>query len=209
MDIKKNTSVLIESLKKIKYQDLIYPGIFMFFFIIILIIFLFAVQFISKNMNKVFSSESDSPAQVLNREDYESIAKKLNIKVLDTEEQTTTASIETAVAVTTNSEVAEVATSSASQVLDKRSITIVVQNSTAKAGAATILAKALEDGGFTKPKTGNADKLYATTTIFIKESRSNYTASLLEEIKKIYPAVVATTTPESTPFDATIIIGTR
>jgi len=58
-------------------------------------------------------------------------------------------------------------------------------------------------------KTGNADKLYATTTIFIKESRSNYTASLLEEIKKIYPAVVATTTPESTPFDATIIIGTR
>lgn len=192
---------IIASLKKIKPKELIYPGVFISFFIVVSIVFFFAVQFISKNINKIFSSEQSNVAQALNLERYKLTAKKLGL--------TMPTSKENGVAVTEQSATTPIATTTAPSAPDKRALTIIVQNSTTKAGAATILAKALEDGGFIKPKTGNLSTLYATTTLFIKESKSSYATLLLEEIKKVYSAAIATTTPESAAFDATIIIGTR
>ncbi|MBI5401163.1 MAG: LytR C-terminal domain-containing protein [Candidatus Yonathbacteria bacterium] len=197
MIIKKNISVL-ELLRTLKPRDLIYPGILVLFFGIILVVFFFTMQFISKNINKAFSPEENAPSQALDIEKYKLVAKKLNIAVTPASNTAVPAEIPVAEAATTSTPAAAP---------DKQSITIIIKNSTSKKGVATTLAKALENGGFAKAQTGNEQKPYATTTLFLKESKSAYGAILLEEIRKTYLNAVLATTTEGAVFDAMIIIG--
>lgn len=186
-----------ESLKNLKLQDIVYPGVLAVFFGIVFVLFFFATQFISKNINKIFYSEETGATQALNLEHYKLVAKKLGI-VVNIPKEGEAVVVKVAPAVET-----------ATTTLDKKAITIIVKNSTAKKGVATTLAKLLEDAGFQKPKTGNESKLYATTTVLIKESRKDYESVLLEVVSKAYPDAVSTTTKETSVGDATVIIGTK
>ncbi|MEK7148526.1 MAG: LytR C-terminal domain-containing protein [Patescibacteria group bacterium] len=186
-------------LKTLKPRDVIYPSILVLFLGVVIILFFFGTQSISKNINKVFYSEENTAVQALDLKRYTLVAKKLNITVnIPKDGEQAVTKIEPVVQ-----------TASSTLALAKKSITIIVKNSTKKSGAATTLAKLLEDAGFQKPKTGNEPKLYATTTVFIKESRKDYEASLLEVVRKAYPDAVSTTSKETTATDVTIIIGTK
>lgn len=183
-----------ELLKNIKPHDVVYPGILLAFSGIVIVMFFFATQFISKNINKIFYSEETATTEALNIERYKLVAKKLGIIVNIPKEGEATPTkvappVETAVATP-----------------DKKAITIIVKNSTKKTGVATTLAKALEDAGFNKPKTGNESQFYATTTVILKESQKGYGDMLLEIVRKTYPEAVSTTTTTGAT-DAVVIIG--
>lgn len=192
MSIKKNNPVQ-ESLKKFHFQDFVYASVIVVFLLITVVIFFFAAQFISKNINKIFSIGDESSVQALNIDQYTLIAKKLNIKINTTQEATPT--VETSMITT--------------EELDKRALTITVKNSTTKKGVASALATALEDAGFQKPKTGNEPKLYATTKVILKESKSLYSPLILDIVQKYYPSASVATTSETSISDVTVIIGTN
>lgn len=186
-------------LSKINPRDLIYPGIFLFFIIIVCIVFFLATQFITKSINVAFSGDSENSSSSLNMDNYTLVARKLGIKIAD---QNITPSIATSSTATTT-----IPTSP--QSIDKKSLTLNVLNSTTKRGIAGILAQNLEAAGFAKATVGNQNKLIPVTTIFIKDSKSSFTQTLLDAVLKLYPTATATTTPESDKFDATIVIGTK
>lgn len=196
---------IIESLKKVRVKDIIYPGILVFFIIIVVVLFFISTRFISQNINKVFSTEGSDNAQALDLARYTLVAKKLGIAVNAPSENTGIPSAETPVSVAPPREIPTLATTT--PVLDKRALTLMVRNSTAKVGAASALAKILQSAGFSTPKTGNEKTPTAITTILVKESKRDYATLLLSEVIKAYPDAITATTSESDPFDATIIIG--
>lgn len=193
---------IIESLKKIKAKDLIYSGILTFFIIVVGILFFISTRFISQNVNKVFSTEGGESVQALDLARYTLVAKKLGITV-----DASSGNVE--VPATTPSPIALATTTPAATttILDKKTLTIEVRNSTAKKGVASTLAKSLESAGFANPATGNENTPFAVTTILIKESKYDYAPLILAEVTKAYPDAITATTSESAAFDATIIIG--
>ncbi len=197
---------IIESLKNLKIKDVIYPGIFAFFIIIVAVIFFISTRFISQNINKVFSTEGGEGVQALDLARYTLIAKKLGLTINTPSENTGQAIVETPAPIPPSPEIPTLATTTI-PVLDKQALTIMVKNSTAKVGAASALAKKLKDAGFSAPKTGNEKVSTAVTTILVKESKRDYAPLLLSEVSKLYGDAITATTSESALFDATIIIG--
>lgn len=195
---------IVESIKKIRPKDLVYSGILALFAVAVVIIFFISTRFISENINKVFSSEGGEGVQALNIERYNLVTKKLGITANGSPENTV------ALATTTpRQEVPTIVTPEkpTTPTLDKKSLTIMVRNSTIKKGVAGTLAKSLENAGFTAPTTGNESTPYSTTTILIKDSKNDYAPLVLEEISKTYSDATIATTSESAAFDVTIIIG--
>lgn len=184
-----------EILSKLKKDDYIYLSIMMFFFIILIIIFSMTVSFFSKNINKVFYSENNQKITGLDIAQYTLVAKKLNLTTPTTPTMGTTTSI-----VTSATTIAQ---------LDKKSLLIKILNGTTKKSLASTLAKSITDDGFIVSKTGNEKSDYGTTTIIVQENKSEYTPTLLESVRKIYPTAVATTTDKISAFEATIIIGNK
>ena len=184
-----------ESLKNLKHEDYVYISILAVFFTLVGVTFFFSVDFLSYNINKVFTVETREPAHGLNMENYTLVAKKLGLSIPTEQErnlpQTSKASQAT----------------SATTVLDKQSLIIKVLNGTTKAGAASTLTKSLTNGGFSVLKTGNDDFLYSTTTIVIQESKVAYLPSLLAIVRKTYPDTYATTTKKTAAYDVVITIG--
>lgn len=191
-----------DSVSEVKPKDLIYPGIVLLFAIVVGVIFILSTRFIARSIDTAFSGDTGEGGSSLNMENYTLIAKKLGISA-EIKRETPVIQVET----TTTIE--QPATTTTTQVLDKKAFTLNILNSTEKSGVAGALAVSLESAGFAKAKTGNEKTLYATTTVAIKESKSALGQSLLEEVQKTYPDAVSTTSPETTSFDVIIIIGTR
>ncbi|MBI5077791.1 MAG: LytR C-terminal domain-containing protein [Candidatus Yonathbacteria bacterium] len=185
---------------EIKPRNLVYPGIISLFIIVTGVLFSFSTQFIAKNINTAFSGDTSSESSALNMTNYTLVAKKLGIST----ESKKNAVVEPASVASSSPASAET-----SQILDKKSITISILNSTTKSGVATALSQALLSAGFSKATTGNEKKQRDTTTVTIKKSSASLSDALLEEVRKIYPNATANTTGESASFDATIIIGTE
>lgn len=202
MDTKKDISIF-ESLRKLKFAYLLYPGISILFLIVVAVVFFFAIQFLSRNINEAFSPEVGISAPTLDMEKYQLVTKKLGLVTAPANNapiSDATGSLPSQAVATGTPEIT---------VLDKQSITILIKNSTPTKGAAAALVKALEGEGFAKAKTGNEQNLYATTTILLKKSKGSYEPLLFEAVRKLYPKVTATTAPEASTADATIIIGTH
>lgn len=197
---------IVESLKKMNVKDVIYPGILAFFIIMVAIIFFIATRFISQNINKVFSTEGSGSAHALDLARYTLIAKKLGLTIRTSSEDAgaETSMIPAPIALPKEAQTPATITP---PILNKQALTIMIRNSTAKAGAASTLAKNLKDAGFSTPTTGNEKTSYAVTTIFVKKSKDDYAPLLLAEVRKRYGDAKTATTSESAPFDATIIIG--
>lgn len=191
---------LRNSISGVKPRDLVYPGIIFLFIILVVILFFLVTQFIAKNINNAFSGDVSGESSSLNMTNYTLVTKKLGISTEVQKESAPPAPTPTEAPTTTAPEV---------EVLDKQTLTLNILNSSTKSGVATTLSKALEAAGFAKATTGNEKTKYATTTILIKESKASFGPALLEEVKKIYPGAVATTTADTASFDAVIIIGTK
>jgi len=161
-------------------------------------IFFISTHFISQEINNVFVSESAEGVQALDVARYMLVAKKLGITVSPPSEKINELAEQTPAPETP---------APPTTILDKKAITITVLNSTNKKGIAGTLAATLKDAGFSTPSTGNEKNPYAKTTILVKESKYDYAPLLLEAVLPSYPNAFATTTPETSPFDATIIIG--
>lgn len=185
----------------IKPKDLVYPAIILFLIIIVGILFSIAIKFISKNFNDAFSGTIVTERSTLNMANYTIVAKKLGISI--EAQKSDTESVPVIVTTTTEDLIVET-----TEVLDKKSITISVLNSTVKKGVAGVLAQALEDDGFAKATTGNEKKQYATTTVFINEDKLGYEKLILESVQKTYPDAISTST-ETSESDVVIIIGTH
>lgn len=184
----------------IKPKDLVYPAMILFLIIIVGILFSIAIKFITKNFNDAFSGTIVTERSTLNMTNYTIVARKLGINIESQKSDTESVLV---VATTTENLIVET-----TEVLDKKSITISVLNSTVKKGVAGVLAQALEDDGFTKATTRNEKKQYATTTVFINESKLKYEELLLESVHKTYPDAISTST-ETGESDVVIIIGTH
>jgi len=194
------TENLLTKILNTKPRDLIYPGILLLTVLIVGILFSSASKFISKNINNVFSGDIGVEQNSLNMNNYLLVVKKLGINA-EVRENTLVAPTSASVTATSTTDTDK------PEVLDKTSITIKVLNSTTKKGAAGILADALENDGFSKPDTGNASRLYATTIVQLSNNISEFEPLLLETVRKYYPSATATTTTETSASDATIIIG--
>lgn len=189
-------------LSKISKRDLIYPGVIIVFFIIISIIFYVSVKFLTKNINDAFWGGSEVSTTLLNTENYNIIAKKLNIETSNKNTNTST--------LNNVSHAEEVETQQpSSPIIDKNSVTITILNSTTKAGLAGALATQFKSIGFEQTTAGNESKAYTTTTIRIKESIATIGPTIIEEVKKTYPNTTIETAPETADFDVTIIIGSK
>jgi len=187
------------ALSGIRAKDLTYPTIFLLFIVIVGMIFYFATQFISKNINAIFSGDIGSESSSLNMANYTLITKKLGLTIKSkVDSATSTVSLP-------NSSGTPATTTG--QTLDKKGFTINILNSTAKSGVAGTLALTLESAGFSKAKTGNKETPYATTTVAIKESVSSISPALLGTIRKYYPEAISIVAPENSQFDVTITIG--
>ena len=184
-----------ESLKNLKHEDYAYISMLAVFFTLVGITFFLSVNFLSHNINKVFTVEIQEPAHGLNMENYMLVAKKLGLSIPTEQERNLPQASKASQATSTTT------------VLDKQSLIIKVLNGTTKVGVASALSKSLTNGGFSVLKTGNDDYSYATTTIVIQESKAVYLPSLLAIVRKSYPDTYATTTEKTTAYDVVITIG--
>lgn len=203
-----NFSKILEKIKSIKLTDFIYFAVIFLFFTIVVILFFYSTNFILKNVNKIFSSGNTADSWALDLANYSLVAKKLNLPVVIPGENTDV-NTPTAEPTLPQNITAEPATPAVVSVLDKKSITINILNSTSKKGVASNLAKAMEDGGFSKAETGNEKKIYDLTTIIIHDSKKEYLPAVEEVVKKSYPETMTKTISDTSKFDVTIIIGKK
>lgn len=206
-------------LTKMKSTDFIYLYVAFIFFIIVFILFLNSTNFIITNVNKIFSPTNDGNTQALNMENYSLVEKRLNLPVNSISENTTQNTpvvepipvvdntVTTPVIVPVTPVVENIPTPAPTPVLDKKSITINILNTTSEKGVAATLAKAMETAGFSTATTGNDKKVYALTTILIKDSKKDYTSLVEEIVKASYPKAVTDINPETSSFDVVIMIG--
>ncbi|MEK7538801.1 MAG: LytR C-terminal domain-containing protein [Patescibacteria group bacterium] len=160
------------------------------FLIAVGVLFFFSIQFISSNINKVFTIEDDSGTSALNITQYSLVAKKLGIPP-DASKQPEP--IE-AVAPTSVGEINFAAT-------------ISIMNGTSKTGIAGTLAKKLQAAGFTTVTTSNAKNKRTSTSILAKESAMTAAKLVLEIVSKTYPGARIATSTETTLTDIEIFIG--
>ena len=190
-----------DGLRYVRAKDLIYPAILSFFIIIVFVLFFIATGFISKNLGIAFTDDINTDSGSLNMANYTVVTKKLGINT-EAKESTPPAQV----SIDTSSLPEETTTT---PILYRKNLTLYILNGTATSGLAGTLATSLESSGFAKAKTGNEKTLYATTTVAIKESKASFGPSILEAIRKTYPDVISSISPESALFDVIIIIGTK
>lgn len=184
-------------LKKIDSIDLIYMGVLLFVFIVVLFTFFQSTGFIVRSINKIFTINEDSVTQTLDIERYELVAKKLNLPK--------TGSNNSAVEIKTEQAIPkEVVTTSEDK---KISIKINIINTTKKEGAAAMLSKKLEDSGFSKATIESKKTISPSTTVSIKKSLNEFKNQIVSTVKKSYPKATSKVIPENSEFDVIITIG--
>lgn len=203
----KDTLQKIES-KKIKPVDFIYLGVILLFFIITAVMFFTSTNFIIGHINKIFLPTEEVANKPLDMERYRLIEKKLNLPVNTSDGKTI---INTPVETTTVQNIITPPVSTeiiiAPPLFDKKTISINILNGSKKAGVASLLSNNLEKAGFSKSSIGDNGTVIPITTIYIKDSKKDYTSSIQTVVKKSYPKAVTKTNPESSNFDVIIITG--
>lgn len=205
---------ILASIKKMKPMDFVYPGILLVFFAGVAIIFFLSTQFISSNINEVFSTEQGGATQALDLSRYALAAKKLQIPVNTPGNETR--SLEPVrndgpVATSTTPVAEDTPTASVEQPkapFDKSSLSVAVYNGTKTSGLAGKLKGALENAGFTVKVSGNKAGSYPHTTIEIKAS-AQPAQSQIEKIVGEQYETTTTIAPVDATYDVVIIIGAK
>lgn len=92
--------------------------------------------------------------------------------------------------------------------LDRADLTIIVQNGSGVAGAATKASDLLKDLGYDVVSSGNADNFeYEETEINVRSTKKNFLELLKKDLSGEYTIGSATSTYSGTEADAVVIIG--
>lgn len=179
---------LREKISKATPGELAKIAIVFLFIIVVFLLFFFTTQFISKNINMVFSGEKTISVSALNAENYTRMAKKVGINLA---------------APKNNAE------APAPQEIDKGSVSIKILNGTKEKGLAGALSQKLNAVGFTKTITGNTKNPYTSTTVSATENQKELGEIILEEVKKTYPNATLEASEEGQDVAVLIIIGKK
>lgn len=179
---------LREKISKVTTGELTKAAIVFLFIIAVFLLFFFTTQFISKNINMIFSGEKTISVSALNAENYTRVAKKVGINLAVPKNNTEAPS---------------------SQEIDKGSVSIRILNGTNERGLAGALSQKLNAVGFTKTTTGNTKNPYTSTTVSTTEDQKEAGVVIFEEIKKIYQNATLETSTDDQGVDILIIIGKK
>lgn len=212
---------IASKLKDIKLSKLVYPSISGLFILVALVLFIFSANFISKHINLALSDGGSSGDILsLNKDDFEPIKNKLNIKINENVDVSNinqeNAPVESAEIKPEVPSIENIATTTASSTPpvapvitpeEKLALKISVLNSTKTSGLAAALKKILEESGFAVEKTGNSSPTLSGTVIKIKKGKEKYKDAVTEALSSKYTISEFQELPESEPYDIVIIIG--
>lgn len=221
MHINKNP----EEKKPIKKEGIIYALVFVLYAAIFILIFSYAIKFLSTTINSALSEPAGAAIEdkygELDLESYSLIANKLNLEkvvqvipevepeIITTEPEVASTSVEVA-----TTSVPEIVVEPFIPVVEEPKVieqrpTLIITNSTLKSGLAATLKNKLSS--YTVLSTGNSRPSLAITTIKVKNS-INPNSTYLAEIKKIvsesYDLVILPLADEA-KSDIEIIIGNK
>lgn len=205
---------MIENLKKliekIIWKDLLYPAIFSIFLIIIIFVFVLAVEFFYTRIDAALSQNRDAAALELLRLDMNGlriVADKLHVTIHEKAPEVS-APIEAPAAV--EPPTPDVPPVQETVIIDPASIKVAVYNSTETNGLAGKLKAVFENAGFTVSDTGNKKPALETTSVRIKERLAGTSAreTILSAISKSYSPQIENLAADNT-FDIIVIIGAK
>lgn len=199
---------MLSKLKKIRLKQIIYPSIITFFIVVVIVLLIFSVKFLSLNINKIFSLDTqtiDSQLLKVDIDKFYFVTNRLGIIIESKPLQEA--------AVTPVEEVAatpiEATTSKEIASFDKSLLKISVLNSTAENGLAKTLKAALEADGFLVKNTGNISPAQENTIIKIKESKKMYSPLIKKVVSQQYKLGEDMILEENSDYDAVIVIGEK
>jgi len=198
-------------------RKLISPIVLLIYMSVILLFFLLTVRYLSKNINLVLSSTSDTGMMgqltSLDLANYELLAKKLNIPI--TKNIVIAASSSVSATKETSNIVLPIpvatSTENVASTSIKLNLNISVINSTKKNGLAGELRNMLVKAGVPVKTIGNQNNIIPETVLGIKKS-AEIDAEQIEKIKKILSdkyIFQSVQLPETSDNDLQIIIGNR
>ncbi len=193
--------------KKLKFKKLIYPVISGTFIIIIVVVFIYAADFLATALNKAFvvdDKKAESLLIKIDMSDFQALAKKLGISAVAGGETVVPEPVIVEQATTTPA-----AATSTVKELDKKAVKIAVYNSTAIKGLASEFKTVIEADGFIIGKIGNTSPALATTTIKIKASKKDYSAPIRQIVSQKYQLTDDEALNETEDYDIIIVIGSK
>jgi hypothetical protein len=195
--------------KRIRLQQLIYPGVLLIFAIILLSLFAKASMFLSKHVNKPFAIAElniESALLRINLEQYDLITKKLGIVTTNTD-----GASEAAEKLEQTEEISELESILKSSTQKKQALKIAVFNTTNITGKAASLKADLGSADFNTVTIGSQSPVREQTSIQIKESliRKAEILELRQVVGQQYSLEEndITILDEQNGFDVIIIIG--
>ncbi len=211
---------ILSRLKGLEPRKLIYPSISGLFILLSLILFVLSANFVSRHVNRALDGDvTAGDILSLNKNDFEPIKNKLNIRITKAvsgepgapaeispspapeSPAIETPASETAASSTPAPEIVAVTTE------EKAALKISILNSTKTSGLAAELKKVLEEKGFGVEKTGNYSPTISGTIIRIKTGKEKFKEMVAEAVSQKYPVSGYEEIPESDPYDIVVIIG--
>ncbi|QQG52608.1 MAG: LytR C-terminal domain-containing protein [Candidatus Falkowbacteria bacterium] len=204
---------------KINKDFLIYPTIFIVYFLIVASTFAYSIKFLSAAINSALAEPQN---EILTEEyaslklkEYSLIAKKLNLNNINISETENKAVIETSnssssleiINPTTDIQATSTNPATSIQIIENLP-KILVTNSTLKPGLATKLKTELENNGFEVAAPTNSNQNLDTTTIKIKAEFTNsaYFNSIKNIVSENYNFIILPLADEN-ENDIEIVIG--
>lgn len=209
---------ILSKLKEIRVRKLVYPSISGLFILAALTLFVFSANFVSKHINRALDDgEFSGNILSLNKNDFEPVSKKLNIKInenavipIETAASEQPPAVETTPAQNTATSTEATSTPPAAPSItaeEKLSLKISVLNSTKTSGLAAGLKKVLEESGFVVEKTGNTSPVLTETILKIKIGKEKYKDVLVKAVSSKYPVSNSQEISADDPYDVIIVIG--
>lgn len=209
---------ILSKLKEIRVRKLVYPSISGLFILAALTLFVFSANFVSKHINRALDDgEFSGNILSLNKNDFEPVSKKLNIKInenaviqIETAASEQPPAVETTPAQNTATSTEATSTPPAAPGVtteEKLALKISVLNSTKTSGLAAGLKKILEESGFSVGNTGNTSPAIDGTLIKLKTGKEKFKESLVSAISAKYSSINFQEIPEDNSYDIIVIIG--
>lgn len=205
-----------EKIKKtfsnLRWQDMMYPLISLFFLIVLIVIFFMTVRFLYTHIDSALSLDTGEEPSLLriDMENLAVVAHKLSIPIRSASEtppeQTAPLIPEAKETPVENNEPTAAPTATTP---DRASIRIAVYNSTATSGLAGKLKSALLLEQFVVAEVGNKTPAIETTLIQTKSSLdASLRSAIVAIISKSY-TISTETLPADSAFDVIVIIGAK
>lgn len=195
----------------LKFKKIIYPAILGALIVAGILIFIYSIRFLSREINRSFFIDSkiiESKTVKVDRDNLKIISEKLGVRLGEADVSAPSSAV-------SSLEQSSSASSTASAIiqLDKTTLKISILNGTKIKGVAAGLKDIMTKDGFIVSKTGNLEvspPLGGETSklvIKIKNSRKDYLPLVKESVLKKYATIEDKEMDETGEYDIIITIG--